>query len=137
MDPEGLLSWSDVENAVNTVGSALDAAGNAVVGAVSNAIMDAFWPQGQNSCPVADDGLGDIRNELGRGEGFDAREATKHVLVKPMVATGMAAAGGRIGRVGRIWEGRGLKLPKGAMGRPRFGGHLDSRDGNTESRCER
>ena len=23
------------------------------------------------------------------------------------------------------------------LGRPRFGGHLDSRDGNTESRCER
>jgi len=26
---------------------------------------------------------------------------------------------------------------QGEMGRPRFGGHLDSRDGNTESRCER
>jgi len=115
VDPSGLLIWSDVENAVNTVGSALDALGDAVVGAVSNAIMGAFWPQGQSSCPASDDGLGDIRSQLGRGEGFDAREASENLLVKPWVAVGFAKAGGRIGHIAGKWAKRGMKMPKGAV----------------------
>ena len=96
VDPTGLLSWSDVENAVNTVGSALDAAGNAVVDAVSSAVMDVFWPERPDPCASpegVDPELADIYAQLGRGEGFDAREASENLLVKPWVAVGLAAGG--------------------------------------------
>jgi hypothetical protein len=117
VDPPGLFGWSDIENAVNAVGSVMDAAYNWAVDNVGNAVMGVLWPGCKQPCPSARDRnpeLADIYDVIGRGEGFDAREASKDLLVKPGVAVLLARGVGKMSRITDVWAQRGIRLPKGA-----------------------
>jgi RHS repeat-associated protein len=90
VDPEGL--WR--RGLLSRIGKAVERAVTWPVRAVSNVIMNAVWPEGSRlgsniSPSKVNPGLEDIYATLGRGEGFDAREAAKQCLVVPVVAAGM------------------------------------------------
>ncbi len=82
-DPTGLGFVDSVKAAVVFVVSLPDRAVDWVV----EEVAQTFWD------PVKVDVPNNGGAELGRGEGFDAREATKACLIKPAVVVGAAAAG--------------------------------------------
>ncbi len=109
IDPEGLFCWADAEKWLAEHDPVAW-----LVGTISDAITDVFWSEDAGTGP-ANPEYGDLLQEVRGGlPDWDAREATKHVLVAPFVATGLAAGGGKLGRIGEAWAERGLRVPRGA-----------------------
>ena len=88
IDPEGLEEESWIDRANAWLGEHDPFARG--FDQITNWATNVLWPEGLCTIPSAAErnpGLEDIYASLGRGEGFDAREATRHCLVAPMVST--------------------------------------------------